>query len=158
MFTHHKEPSHEVAKGAIVRRPVAELSSGTPSAPEPHFLDSPGSPAHDTSPDGEAEPPPSPTSSRGAPQRPGNLLRTATLNMGFLPRLRRKGTTAKEYWDTSRKSGKEGIQWDLAKSIPLKDLLPLLSSVQRAFFEKLNLELDKVETFFLEREKEMRHR
>lgn len=72
--------------------------------------------------------------------------------MGFLPRLRRRGA-AKEHWDTSKRGQ---VQWDLAKSIPLKDLLPMLSPVHRAFFEKLDRELDKVDSFYLEREKEMR--
>lgn len=77
--------------------------------------------------------------------------------MGFLPRLRRK-SIAKEYWDTTRRISKTGVPWDLTKNIPLKDLLPLLSPVQRAFFEKLDVELDKVENFYLEREKDMRVR
>lgn len=84
--------------------------------------------------------------------RPGNLLWTATLNLGFLPRLRRRGT-AKGHWDPSQRAS---VQWDLAKSIPLKDLLPMLSFVHRAFFEKLDRELEKVDSFYLEKEKEMR--
>lgn len=80
-----------------------------------------------------------------------NVIRSATMNMGFLPRLRRK-STMRSFWDTSHNR----IQWDLAKSVPLKDLIPLLRPVQREFFRKLDAELDKVETFYVEREKEMR--
>lgn len=89
-------------------------------------------------------------------QHTPNLIRAATLNMGFLPRLRRKGTE-REFWDTARTS-RPGLQWDLAKSVPLKDLLPMLGRLQKAFFDKLDNELDKVEAFYLEREKEMRAR
>jgi hypothetical protein len=99
-----------------------------------------------------------PSPSRTARDKPvGNLLRTATLNMGFLPRLRRRGT-GKDHWYPSQQNRKAALQWDLTKSIPLKDLIPMLSRVQRAFFEKLDVELDKVENFYLEREKDMRTR
>ena len=86
-----------------------------------------------------------------------SLLRTATLNMGLLPRLRLRGT-GKDYRDSTSRNSKAAVQWDLAKSIPLKDLIPLLTPVQRSFFEKLDGELDKVEAFYVEREKEMRTR
>lgn len=76
-------------------------------------------------------------------ERPG-ILRSATLNMGFLPRLVR-GKNSRS-------------NWDLSRSIPLKDLMPVLTPVQKSFFEKLDGELDKVETFYVEREKEMRTR
>ena len=85
-----------------------------------------------------------------------SISRTATLNMGFLPRLRRK-STMRSFWEPSRRSIR-GLQWDLAKSIPLRDLLPNLTDIQRSFFQKLDMELDKVETFYVEREKEMRAR
>lgn len=78
--------------------------------------------------------------------------------MGFLPRLRRGSVAAAKYWEPSRNNGKPALRWDLARSIPLKDLVPMLSQVQRAFFEKLDSELEKVETFYMEREKEMRAR
>ncbi len=96
------------------------------------------------------------------PKREGStpgpsLFHGATINMGFLPRLKRR-STVRNYWEPSRRAGKSSLQWDLAKSIPLKDLLPLLSPVQRAFFEKLDSEFDKIEAFFVEREKEMRTR
>ncbi|EKM58003.1 uncharacterized protein PHACADRAFT_251953 [Phanerochaete carnosa HHB-10118-sp] len=86
--------------------------------------------------------------------RPNNsdLLWTATLNMGFFPRLGRRGT-AKGHWDPSRRAS---VQWDLTESIPLKDLLPMLGFVHRAFFEKLDRELEKVDSFYLEKEKDMR--
>lgn len=58
----------------------------------------------------------------------------------------------RSFWDTSNK----GIHWDIAKSVPLKDLIPLLRPVHREFFHKLDAELDKVETFYVEREKELR--
>ena len=78
-------------------------------------------------------------------ERPG-ILRSATLNMGFLPRLARG------------KTGRNGHNWDRSKSIPLKDLIPALNPLQKAFFDKLDGELDKVETFYVEREKEMHTR
>ncbi|GJE94840.1 SPX and EXS domain-containing protein [Phanerochaete sordida] len=135
--------SDELRKSATVHQSSAELSdSHSAAAPAGHFAVSSSAAAPQES-----------TQSAGSLHRsPGNLLRAATLNMGFLPRLRRRGTT-REYWDTARRSS---LQWDLAKSIPLKDLLPLLSPVHRAFFDKLDRELDKVDSFYLEREKEMR--
>ncbi|OBZ67333.1 hypothetical protein A0H81_12639 [Grifola frondosa] len=48
--------------------------------------------------------------------------------------------------------------WDLNTVIPLMELMPILSPVQRAFFEKLDAELDKVESFFCERERDMKER
>lgn len=38
------------------------------------------------------------------------------------------------------------------------DLLPQLSPVERAYFDKLDEELDKIDSFYCEREREMRHR
>ena len=49
-------------------------------------------------------------------------------------------------------------RFDLRRPIPLMELLPELTPVEKAFFEKLDEELDKVESFYCEREKEMRHR
>lgn len=40
----------------------------------------------------------------------------------------------------------------------LKDLLPTLTPTQRKFFDKLDLELEKIETFYLDREKDARQR
>ncbi|KAI0763437.1 SPX domain-containing protein [Trametes elegans] len=51
-----------------------------------------------------------------------------------------------------------GPRFDLRQPIPLMELLPQLTPVERAFFEKLDQELDKVESFYCEREREMRHR
>ncbi|KAI0642774.1 SPX domain-containing protein [Trametes meyenii] len=53
----------------------------------------------------------------------------------------------------------QGIaRFDLRHPIPLMELLPLLTPVERTFFDKLNEELDKVESFYCEREREMKHR
>ncbi|KAI0325162.1 hypothetical protein GY45DRAFT_281692 [Cubamyces sp. BRFM 1775] len=49
-------------------------------------------------------------------------------------------------------------RFDLRHPIPLMELLPQLIPVERAFFEKLDEELDKVESFYCEREREMKHR
>lgn len=40
----------------------------------------------------------------------------------------------------------------------MMELLPALTTVQKAFFDKLDSELDKIETFYVEREKEMKTR
>lgn len=64
--------------------------------------------------------------------------------MGFLPRL-------------TRGKSSRGV-FDLSRSIPLKDLIPALNPLQKAFFDKLDGELEKVETFYVEREKDMHTR
>ena len=46
----------------------------------------------------------------------------------------------------------------MGRPIPLIELLPQLTVVERVFFEKLDAELDKVESFYSEREKDMHHR
>lgn len=120
------------------QRPSSKLLS--PQSPQTEALPSPQR---------EPEPEPGPSNSQSS----AGILRAATLNMGFLPRIKRN-TSSRNF----RRAGKGTLQWDLAKSIPLKDLIPLLLPVQRAFFEKLDAELDKIETFFVEREKEMRAR
>ena len=145
--------AHEFAKNVALRGPTAELLEDGSSAT--HFMDSNAPSQHNA--EDEVKPPVNASPTHGPERRPTLLERAATLNMGFLPRLKRKGT-AKEYWETSRRNGKPGLPWDLTRSIPLKDLLPMLSTVQRAFFEKLDIELDKVDTFYLEREKDMRTR
>jgi hypothetical protein len=78
-------------------------------------------------------------SGAGPSEHPG-VVRSVSLNMGFLPRLAR------------------GKSLPFNRSIPLKDLIPTLTPVQKAFFDKLDFELDKVETFYVDREKEMRAR
>lgn len=148
--------TRDASKAPIVRRPAAALvHDGSPTALSSQFPSSAPDRPHD---DHEEEQPPRPSFAQSVQGHPiESLLRTATLNMRFLPRLRRRGTV-KDHWDPARKKVESAVQWDLAKSIPLKDLIPLLSPVQRSFFEKLDMELDKVETFYLEREKEMRAR
>jgi hypothetical protein len=42
--------------------------------------------------------------------------------------------------------------------LPLRDLMPLLSPPELAFFSTLDAELDKIETFYLARENEMKIR
>lgn len=51
-----------------------------------------------------------------------------------------------------------GPRFDLRHPIPLMELLPQLSPVERAYFDKLDEELDKIDSFYCEREREMRHR
>lgn len=50
------------------------------------------------------------------------------------------------------------LPWTPGSHPPLQELLPLLTPVQRAFFETLDSELDKVESFFCARERELRAR
>ena len=49
-------------------------------------------------------------------------------------------------------------RFDMRRSVPLMELLPQLTPVERAYFEKLNQELDKVESFYCDREREMKQR
>ncbi|KAH8084370.1 EXS family protein/ERD1/XPR1/SYG1 family protein [Cristinia sonorae] len=88
------------------------------------------------------------------------LNRANTLNMGMLPRLRRRSTFR---LPTSLRRGGDGrwelngepkLPWDPTKPVSLADLMPLLTSTQRTFFDKLDSELDKVESFYVERERE----
>ena len=129
-----------------MRRPTAQLSETRTTTLEAERT----SISH--KPDDPQDPPQRPKPSHERESRTGNILHTATLNMGFLPKLKRRGT-GKEHWDPARRAS---VQWDLAKSIPLKDLLPMLSPLHKAFFDKLDRELEKVDSFYLEREKEMR--
>ena len=46
----------------------------------------------------------------------------------------------------------------MSKMLPLKELLPLLSPLERSFFEILDEEVEKVEAFYVAREAEMRKR
>ncbi|THH32928.1 hypothetical protein EUX98_g1237 [Antrodiella citrinella] len=95
------------------------------------------------------------------PRTDSNLPRAATLNMGMLPRLQKCSTFR---LPNSLRQGSAGrweltkdpkAPWDPTRPLSLADLMPLLTSTQRGFFAKLDSELDKVETFYLEREKEM---
>jgi hypothetical protein len=43
-------------------------------------------------------------------------------------------------------------------SLSLPELLPLLTPIEQSFFTALDVELNKVETFYLDREQEMRER
>ncbi|KAI0631231.1 SPX domain-containing protein [Trametes polyzona] len=52
----------------------------------------------------------------------------------------------------------QAARFDLRHPLPLMELLPQLTPVERAFFDKLDEELDKIESFYCEREREMRHR
>ncbi|KAI0077378.1 hypothetical protein K474DRAFT_1097579 [Panus rudis PR-1116 ss-1] len=143
-----KRPIQEPSAAAVTRgRPRVTYShERVPSAPNPERTPS----QHPISEGSSAVPNESSIGPR--PEHP----RSNTLNMGVLPRLRRRSTafSRRGRWELTR-----GIpQWDMSRSIPLKDLLPMLTSVEKAFFDKLDIELDKVETFYVEREKEMRTR
>ncbi|KAI0697516.1 SPX domain-containing protein [Cerioporus squamosus] len=104
-----------------------------------------------------------------SPTRPTIAARSTTVEHAALPRMRRgrsntvttvlgralqranstKGTTS---------GSLAGPRFDVRRPIPLMELLPQLTPVERAFFDKLDEELDKVESFYCERERDMRHR
>ncbi len=82
--------------------------------------------------------------------------------MGMLPKFRKRSMSAtqsslrrnaKGLWEVTK--GLSG-GWDLNKSIPLTELMPQLTRLQLAFFDKLDVELEKVEVFYEEREKDMK--
>ena len=50
------------------------------------------------------------------------------------------------------------LTFPFSTSLPLHELLPLLSPLERSFFEALDAELERVENFYLDREDEMRSR
>lgn len=106
------------------------------------------------------------------------------LHTGILPRLRRRSTAlsallrsrpsrtrqeppspapvhirsqGQRHRDTNELAQRHA-PWAAGTNPPLMELLPLLTPVQRAFFEKLDVELDKVESFFCAREREVRAR
>ena len=139
------------------RTRIQDLSAssvpGTPHhfSPTPHFV-------------------PTPARSRDASNaadlgRPNDLVqRSANLNTARPPALRKRSTfrlpaSLKRgiggHWELN---GDPKLPWDPTKSIPLVDLMPLLTSTQRSFFDKLDYELDKVEKFYVEREKETTQR
>ena len=60
--------------------------------------------------------------------------------------------------NSTRGSAPHQPRFDMRHSIPLIELLPQLVPVERAFFEKLDQELDKVESFYCDRERELKHR
>ncbi|KAI0792468.1 SPX domain-containing protein [Abortiporus biennis] len=89
-----------------------------------------------------------------------DLPRSTTVNMGVLPLFRRSTGRSlslhrnnKGRWELGRAIENH---WDLNQSVPLAELMPQLTNKQKEFFEKLDSELDKVETFYVEREKEMK--
>ncbi|PIL23311.1 transporter [Ganoderma sinense ZZ0214-1] len=86
----------------------------------------------------------------GQAQRTRGSTFASTLRAFTLPRLNSlRGTT------NGTVEGHGGPRFDLGRPIPLIELLPQLTAVERAFFEKLDQELDKVESFYSEREKDM---
>ncbi|TCD67423.1 hypothetical protein EIP91_012395 [Steccherinum ochraceum] len=99
-----------------------------------------------------------------APGSEDGVQRAATVNMGMLPKLRRSNTFR---LPTSLRRGLAGrweldgspkAAWDPTKPVSLAELYQLLTTTQRSFFNKLDTELDKVEAFYVEREKEMLQR
>lgn len=86
----------------------------------------------------------------GHPRRMRSPTFASTLRALTFPRLNSlRGTT------NGTVEGHGGPRFDLGRPIPLIELLPQLTAVERAFFEKLDTELDKVESFYSEREKDM---
>ncbi|KAI0918737.1 hypothetical protein AcV5_002647 [Taiwanofungus camphoratus] len=106
------------------------------------------------------------------------------LHTGILPRLRRRSTalsallrsrpsrtrqeppspapvhihSQSEHHRDTNELAQRHAPWAAGTNPPLMELLPLLTPMQRAFFEKLDVELDKVESFFCAREREVRAR
>lgn len=85
---------------------------------------------------------------------------------GIFPRLRRRSTTFSSVLRSQTKTqssydrgdsvfGKGKLPFTPGSNPPLRELLPLLTPVQRAFFDKLDSELDKIESFFCAREREL---
>ncbi|KAI0370541.1 SPX-domain-containing protein, partial [Pilatotrama ljubarskyi] len=106
-------------------------------------------------------------------KRPDPGPRSTTVEPSALPKTRGRSTTvtgmlgrafsAQHPQRTNSQRGSAGFDYerprfDLRHPIPLMELLPQLTPVERAFFDKLDEELDKVESFYCEREREMRHR
>lgn len=97
---------------------------------------------------------------RSETRRPELIQYSNTLNMGMLPRIRKRSAVR---LPTSLRKGGAGRWelnadekvWDPTNSVPLVDLMPLLTNTQKAFFSKLDGELDKIETFYVKQEKEM---
>lgn len=106
--------------------------------------------------------------------RPGEMIRSTTINMGALPKLRRRATGLSSILPAIRTQNNVSGSMSSASSvrskligmrerdpkpvIPLRDLIPVLTPLHKAFFEKLDQELEKVESFYCDREKEMRQK
>ena len=86
----------------------------------------------------------------GHPRRMRSSTFASTLRAFTLPRIGSFRGTA-----NGTVEGHGVPRFDLGRPIPLIELLPQLTAVERAFFEKLDAELDKVESFYSEREKDM---
>ncbi|KAI0676363.1 SPX domain-containing protein [Trametes maxima] len=94
------------------------------------------------------------------PSTPQRVPRRNTTVAGMLGRAFSSAHIPQRAYSQRGSAGAgQGIpRFDLRRPIPLMELLPLLTPVERAFFDKLNEELDKVESFYCEREREMKHR
>ena len=126
----HEDPTHPAPSHVRIQT-IAEGQSRRPA------------PSHATTLQGAG-------AASGHPHRMRSSTFVSTLRAFTLPRMGSFRGTA-----NGTVEGHGGPRFDLGRPIPLIELLPQLTAVERAFFEKLDAELDKVETFYSEREKDM---
>ena len=69
----------------------------------------------------------------------------------------RGGGTRERVWERARERARPW-PWAPGAHPPLRELLPRLPPVARSFFDMLDGELDKVESFYCARERELRTR
>ena len=138
-------PAESIAPGAVGFRGRTRFTDETPNSDAVRNGAGPSLSFERRESGSHSRDPPREIESTQRPEHP----RMNTLNMGILPKLRRRSVT--------RPKGRSGV-WDMDRSVPMIELQPLLTPVQKAFFDKLDSELDKVETFYGKQEKEMKSR